>query len=54
MTSEYEVIEVGKLWSIRIPEPERDKAKIIYLHDNPRDECDPFDDVMIKTPSNNG
>lgn len=53
LTSEYEVVDAGKLVSIRIPEPERDKAKIIYIYDQPRDECDPFDELMRKTPSNN-
>ncbi|GEM_PF-2800227 len=52
LTSEYEVVDAGKLWSLRIPEPERDKAKIIYLYDQPRDECDPYDDLMKRTPDN--
>ena len=52
LTSEYEVVDAGKLWSMRIPEPERDKAKIIYLYDQPRDECDPYDDLMKRTPDN--
>ncbi len=49
LTSEYEVVDAGKLWSLRILEPERDKAKIIYLYDQPRDECDPYDDLMKRT-----
>lgn len=49
LTSEYEVVDAGKLWSLRIPEPARDKAKIIYLYDQPRDECDPYDDLMKRT-----
>jgi hypothetical protein len=52
MTTEYEVVDAGKLWSLRIPEPERDNAKISYIYGEPRDECDPYEELMKKTPSN--
>jgi hypothetical protein len=52
-TSEYEIIDAGKLKSIRISEPEQDKAKIEYIYDQPRDECSPYDNLMKKTPPNN-
>jgi hypothetical protein len=52
LTFEYEVIDAGQLQSIRISDPERDNARINYLYDQPRDECDPYDDLMKRKPDN--
>ena len=46
LIKQFQVAAHGKLWRLRIAEPERDKARIIYLHDDPRDECAPFDHIM--------
>jgi len=50
--TEYMVVDGGKLWSLRIHKQERNRAKITYIYDKPRDECAPYDELMIKIPSN--
>jgi hypothetical protein len=50
---EYQVINGGELFSIRIQLNQKTFARIKYKHSNPRDECDPESNVIMKIKSNN-
>lgn len=45
---EYIVKEKGQLFSIRIDQEKRNKAKISFQYETPADECDPDDQVAMR------
>ncbi len=51
----YQVIDGGQLLSIRIEMNKKKLARISYTYSDPRDECDPESDAIMRiTPTNTG